>query len=122
MTSERALPITFLLTAALGTGCADFSRGPAPIAADAGEAGAAAPDGGVSFAANVEPILVGGCQRCHSTGGEAGDTTFLLTGDAAADLATTTRFIDPNAPASSRLLAKMSGKGHGGGTLYAAGT
>jgi hypothetical protein len=114
--------MVFVLAAGLGAGCADFSRGSGPTAADAGEGGATGPDAGVSFAADVQPILVAGCQRCHAAGGEAGDTMFLLTGDAAADLATTTPFIDLGAPASSRLLAKMSGRGHGGGTLYAAGT
>jgi hypothetical protein len=76
----------------------------------------------VTFAAGVHGILTGSCQRCHSAGGEAGDTTFLLTGDAAADLAAATPFVDVSAPASSRLLAKMTGRGHGGGTLYAADT
>jgi len=123
MTSERRVGIAFVLLAAL-VGCADFSRGPAAVAVDggAGEGGAVGPDAAVSFAADVHGILIGSCQRCHASGGEAGDTTFLLTGDAAADLAAATLFVDLNAPASSRLLAKMAGRGHGGGTLFAAGT
>ena len=123
MTSERAFRIVVALLA-LGAGCADVSRGPSPATVDAGagEGGVLSPDAAVSFAADVHGILIGGCQSCHAEGAEAGDTTFLLTGDAAADLAAATRFVDVNAPASSRLLAKMSGRGHGGGTLYAAGT
>jgi mono/diheme cytochrome c family protein len=108
---------------ALAVGCADFSRGPSPVVPDGGapEGGTANPDAAVSFA-DVEAILIGSCQRCHSAGGEAGDTTFLLTGDAAADYTTASKFVDVNTPASSRLLAKMSGNGHGGGTVHAAGT
>jgi hypothetical protein len=128
MTSERALlRIAFCALAALAGACADFSRGPAPAGVDggageAGEGGPASPDAAASFATDVHGILTGSCMRCHSDGGEASDTAFLLTGDAAADLETTTRFIDVNAPAASRLLAKMSGNGHGGGTVHAAGT
>jgi hypothetical protein len=123
MTSERAAGLAFVVLAAL-VGCADLSRGPTPAGVDAGagEGGAVGPDAAVSFAADVHGLLLGACQRCHADGAEAGDTAFLLTGDTAADLAATTAFVDVNAPASSRLLAKMSGSGHGGGTLYAAGT
>jgi hypothetical protein len=123
MTSERPFRIVFVLLAALA-GCADFSRGPAPAAVDsgAGEGGAVSPDAAVSFAADVHGILIGSCQRCHAEGAEAGDTLYLLTGDTAADLAATLRFIDLNAPASSQLLGKVAGRGHGGGTLFAAGT
>jgi mono/diheme cytochrome c family protein len=123
MTSERAA-IAFVLAAALvGAvgGCADFSRGPAPVGVDAGASEGGSADAAASFA-DVEAILTGNCQRCHSMGGEAGDTTFLLTGDAAADHATVMNFVDVNAPSASRLLAKMSGNGHGGGTVFAAGT
>src|SRR5580765_545077 len=122
MTSDRFAGAVFAL-AALMVGCADFSRGPAAVAVDAGagERGAPGPDGATSFAA-VEDILIAGCQRCHSTGGEAGDTTLLLTGEATADLETVARFVDVNAPAASRLLAKMSGNGHNGGAVYAAAT
>jgi len=126
MTSSRALWVISLplaLALALVAGCADFERGPAaPAAPDGGVSeGGANLDAAVSFAA-VEAILVGSCQRCHSPGGEASDTTFLLAGDPAADLTAVVRFIDVGAPASSRLLAKMSGNGHGGGTVFAAGT
>ena len=122
MTSERAVRIAAVLFG-LAVGCADFSRGPAAPVADggAGEGGASNPDAGVSFA-DVEAILVDGCQRCHAPGGEASDTTFLISGDPAADHATAAGFVDVNAPGSSRLLARMSGNGHGGGTVHAAGT
>ena len=127
MTSERALGIGLLVLATLGGGCADLSRGPATPVVDAGtteagDGGLPRSDAALSFAADVHGILVGTCQRCHTEGGEAGDTNLLLTGDATADLTATALFVDVNAPASSRLLAKMSGHGHGGGTLYAAGT
>jgi len=88
--------------------------------ADGGDA--ATGDGGVTFAAAVHPLLLSGCQNCHAAGKEAGDTQLLFTGDAAADHATVTMFVDTQAPAGSRLLAKMSGNGHQGGTVYAAGS
>jgi hypothetical protein len=114
---------------ALGGACADFSRGePTPKP----DAGATAPDGGgdgggeggatLSFATAVYPLLMSGCGRCHVAGGEAGGTQLLLTGTAAADLATVTALVDTSAPSSSRLLAKMSGNGHQGGTVYAVGS
>jgi len=128
MTSERLSGMLFAAAAAgalaLFAACADFSRGPAPAGMDggAGAGGSAMSDAGVSFGADVHGLLTGSCMRCHASGGEAADTSFLLTGEAAADLATTTRFIDLNAAAASRLLAKMSGNGHGGGTVFAAGS
>jgi hypothetical protein len=133
MTSRGArLAGLLAAVAALGSGCADFSRGGASpdaggdgaLASDDGgasDAGAGA-DAGVSFAADVHGILTSSCARCHAAGQQAGDTALLLTGVAAADYAVVAPFVDTATPASSRLLAKMSGQGHGGGTLYAAGT
>jgi hypothetical protein len=121
------------LTLGLGllalAGCADFSRGaPTPVP-DAGPTEGGQEDGGageggatLSFAADVYGLLVPTCQRCHSSGAEAGDTQLLFTGTAAADHATVVMFVDTSAPSSSRLLAKMSGNGHQGGTVYAAGS
>jgi len=121
MTSRQALRIASVMFA-LAAGCADFSRGPAPEIPDGGTSeGGPGPDAAVAFA-DVEAILTGSCMRCHTMGGEAGDTTFLLTGDAAADYATAIRLVDVNAPGSSRMLTKMSGNGHGGGTVHAVGT
>jgi len=106
--------------------CADFSRGAQSVAADAGVEphGDAGPADGaaVSFAADVHPLLIAHCQRCHMAGAEAGDTQLLLTGDVAADYATVTRFVDTATPAGSRLLSKVTGNGHGGGTVFAAGS
>lgn len=112
----------------LGVGCADLSRGPsssdAGSSADAGTAGGDSQglDATVSFAGSVHGLLTAGCQRCHAQGEQAGDTQFLLTGDVGADYASASRFINVSTPESSRLLAKMSGNGHGGGTVYALGS
>jgi hypothetical protein len=107
-------------------GCADWERGPAPVVPDAGatsEGGAteAGGDGGaaLSFETDVLPLL-DRCKRCHVAGQEAGDTQLVFTGSASADYATVSKFVDTSAPASSRLLAKMRGQGHEGGTIYAA--
>ena len=107
--------------------CADFSRGDPSPAPDAG----ARPDGGdaaasdgaaVSFATGVYPLLVPTCQSCHATGQQAGDTQLLFTGSAPDDYPTVVTFVDTSAPAGSRLLSKLSGNGHQGGTVYAAGS
>jgi hypothetical protein len=116
-----------------GAGCADWSRGPtstgagADGGAGADAAGAVGTDGGaegsaaqLTFADPIHGLLISACQPCHSTGQEAGDTMYLLTGDATADYTTVSQFIDTSAPAGSQLLVKMSGSGHGGGTVYAA--
>jgi hypothetical protein len=109
-------------------GCADFSRGaPSPSPADAGtsvEAGDASGEGGaaLSFAKDVYPLLVPTCQMCHAQGQMAGDTQLLFIGNAQADYAAVAMFVDTAAPSGSRLLAKMSGNGHQGGTVYAAGS
>src|SRR5262245_13956810 len=108
-------------------GCADLERGPAPVEPDAAASDAAAGDGAtdgaaLSFATSVQPILQQGCSRCHVAGGEAAETQFILSGDAAADYAAASRFVDTAAPSGSRLLAKMRGQGHQGGSIYAAGS
>ena len=53
---------------------------------------------------------------------EAGDTQLLFSGAATADFAVVSRLVDIGAPAESRLLSKASGNGHGGGTVFAAGS
>jgi hypothetical protein len=108
--------------------CADFSRGEPSPAVDAGSlppgGDAAAGDGAsaLSFATDVFPLLVPTCQMCHAPGQMAGDTQLLFSGTAATDYPTVLMFVDTSAPAGSRLLAKMSGNGHQGGTVYAAGS
>lgn len=73
----------------------------------------------ISFAANVSPLLVP-CARCHATGQEAGNTALIFPGSPDGDYAAVIPFLDTAAPSSSRLLAKMRGLGHQGGTIYAA--
>jgi hypothetical protein len=123
MTSRALLVIVVALA-----GCADWERGPAPVVpeagaapdAGAGETGAEA-GGSLSYAADVAPLMQR-CASCHATGQEAGRTQLILTGNPAADYATVTKFVDTSAPSGSRLLSKMSGKGHEGGAIYAAGS
>jgi len=113
-----------LVAAALG--CADFSRGRPSL--DAGGAGGAA-DGGMagdgqgalSFATAVYPLLTV-CMNCHVPGGAASSTSLIFTGSATADYTVVLSFVDTATPGSSRLLSKVSGNGHGGGTIYAPGT
>ena len=111
-------------------GCADFSRGPSSAAGhdagaglDAGAGDAVATDGGgTSFANDIEPLLVPTCQDCHAAGGQAADTRLLFTGKPATDYTAVVSFVDTSSPSGSRLLSKMSGNGHQGGAVYAAGS
>ena len=131
---RRGLAVGALACALALAACADFSRGePSPAMADAGgppatgdaaTADGAAGDGAAaSFATGVYPLLVPTCQMCHATGQQAGDTQLLFTGDAATDYATVGRCSStPPRRQASRLLAKMTGNGHQGGTVYAAGS
>jgi mono/diheme cytochrome c family protein len=125
MSSDRRFPARRLALALLfgaALGCADFSRGgPAPETGGAPEAGAQGDGGALSFAGDVYPLL-SPCQNCHVPGGAASSTSLIFMGNASADYTTVVNFVNTSAPASSRLLAKMSGSGHGGGTIYAAGT
>ena len=123
VTASR-LGVATVALALLAVGCADFSRGSAaPDAADAAtEAASPGGDAILSFATDVYPILTAACPRGPVAGGQAGDTQLIFVGNAAADLAELMPFIDTSAPGSSRMLAKMSGQGHGGGVVYAAGS
>jgi len=128
MSSSPRLPGATALLAALvclGTGCADFSRGaPSPDAGAPPPGPGGGADGGanVSFASEVQPLLVSGCQGCHRAGGAAGDTSLVLSGEVEADYLQATSSIDASNPPASRLLRKAAGAGHGGGAIYPDGT
>lgn len=111
------------LVAAAPLGCADFSRGPTQVSTDETPDGGGSGDGkgSLSFATDVYPLLTI-CQNCHVAGGAASATSLLFAGNAATDYTTILKFVDTSAPEGSRMLSKMSGNGHGGGTIYAAGT
>lgn len=128
--SSRRAGQWLLLGLLLASACADLERG--ERAADAGMA--ASPDGGsdadagdggaggLSFTRGVHRVLLDGCRRCHQATGMAGDTGLVLTGDPTIDREVSLKFVNREQPPSSRLLSKASGIGHGGGTVYAAGT
>jgi len=129
--NARVSPAAAAFCCTLSLACADFARGPASMSADAGAAsdglggdgeGGGGDGAALSFAASVHPILLAACKSCHATGQQAGDTLLLLTGDAPGDYLAVSRFFDTAAPAGARLLSKMSGNGHGGGSIYAAGS
>jgi hypothetical protein len=109
-------------------GCADVERGPRPSQPDAapdvaaGDGGGMAGEaGGISFT-SVRPLIDEGCRRCHSAGGMAATSSFLLTGETMADYTAVRPLVDLAAPAGSRLLTKASGQGHGGGVIYKPGS
>ena len=105
--------------------CADLERGPRPPEVDAGGAGDAGrgdgTGGAVVFAA-VRPLLVTGCGSCHASGQQAGNTSFLVSMDAAADYRSARAMVDPMNAAASRLLGKGTGQGHGGGAVWLVGS
>jgi hypothetical protein len=126
MSSDRRLrsPLWALAPILFGAalGCADFSRGgPGFDAGEPTEAAAKSDGAALSFATDIYPLL-SPCRNCHVPGGAASSTSLIFTGTAAADYTTVLNFVNTSSPASSRMLAKMSGSGHGGGTIYAAGT
>lgn len=127
--SSRALGFgLFALFAGVAGGCADFERGePSPDAGvtspgTGGDGGPGSGGDGASFTTTVHPLLTSGCQSCHRSGGSAGDSGFVLTGDVAADYSEAVSLIDTASPELSRLVRKAAGQGHGGGTIYGQGT
>ncbi|MEO8178173.1 MAG: hypothetical protein ABI895_04995 [Deltaproteobacteria bacterium] len=121
MSSERWLSTLALLGVLWpGAGCADFSRGK-PLAAgnsdspDASDAGGGV---GSSYAADIHPLLLGGCSSCHSPTGAASGTQLVLTGSAPADYVSVSKLVDVDTPDASRLLVKAQGRGHVGGAIY----
>jgi hypothetical protein len=113
------MPVSLL---AWAPACADFSRGqPAAEASASGDAGAPPDGASLSFATDVYPLLTV-CANCHVPGGAASSSALIFAGRAATDYEPVLKFVQTTAPASSRLLAKVSGSGHGGGTIYASET
>jgi hypothetical protein len=120
--SSRTIALLCLIA-----GCADFERGDPspepPPGQDAGTIGdgAAGADGvAASFARDIHPILVDRCGRCHSSSGQASDTSLVLGSDANRDLPSVRKLVNLENPAASRLLIKGAGTGHGGGAILAA--
>ncbi|MCG5052772.1 MAG: hypothetical protein KA712_07410 [Myxococcales bacterium] len=107
-------------------GCADFERGDdAPLPEAPAAPDAAATEGGraaASFETDILPLLTEGCAGCHSSGGQAANTTLLYTGTASADLAASLPYVNQNDPTASRLVTKALGRGHGGGMVWASGS
>jgi hypothetical protein len=103
-----------------GDGAAASTSGGAGESDDGGSTGGDSTGGatGLSFAADVEPLLDAGCERCHSSDGQASTTAFLLVGEIEADYETTIEFVNLGDPEASRLLAKGAGKGHTGGVVF----
>jgi hypothetical protein len=116
---NRRWALVPLLAAALG--CADFSRGPSLDAGETAEAGPTGDGAALSFATDIYPLLAT-CMTCHVPGGQASSSALIFTSNASTDYKTVMQFVDTAAPTSSRILTKVSGNGHGGGTVYAAGT
>jgi mono/diheme cytochrome c family protein len=108
----------------LGVACADFSRGDALDTSGGGEglpdAMPSDSEGGSSssYGADIHELLLDGCASCHAAAGAASGTGFLLSGNAPEDYPSTSKFVDVAAPAQSRLVVKMEGRGHTGGAIY----
>lgn len=100
-------------------GCADFQRGDYWVSEDSAGTAETGAEGLYGYGADVHVLLDTGCERCHAPGNSAGNTDFLITSDdVEASYASTLEFVDLESPATSRLLAKAAGAGHGGGAVY----
>ncbi|MES1206860.1 MAG: hypothetical protein ABUS79_13060 [Pseudomonadota bacterium] len=78
---------------------------------------------GPSFARVIHPLFVATCKACHTAGGAAGATPFVMTGDAEADHRVLARFADVRVPEASKLLQKASGAMlHAGAAPWPAGS
>jgi mono/diheme cytochrome c family protein len=121
MNSERWLSTLALLGLLWpSAGCADFSRGK-PLAAgtsDAPDASGAGGGAGSSYAADIQPLLLGSCGSCHAPTGAASGSQLVFTGSAPDDYASVSSLVDLDNPNTSRLLVKAQGRGHGGGAIY----
>ena len=71
-----------------------------------------------SFRRTVHPALLQACQSCHVTGGPAGMTRLVLSGDPASDHRSVSIVVDPRDPPASPLISKAAGEAHGGGALW----
>jgi hypothetical protein len=112
--------------------CVDWERGPPSpdtgmsSANDAGMGGATDAAGEaaarLSYATAVHPLMIDGCAHCHSAAGSARSSAFILSDNPTSDRQQVLKYVNPDNPAASRILAKTAGMGHGGGTVYAATT
>jgi hypothetical protein len=101
--------------------CADFSRG-APLAdGSAGSSMGAGSDAGaptgVSYGADIHPLLMERCGSCHSPTGAASGTALVFTGSVPDDYLSTFNLVSVETPEASRLAVKMAGRGHQGGAI-----
>lgn len=72
------------------------------------------------YASDVYPILEADCMSCHQTGGNAGYTDFILSGDSDADLEVVVESMERTVGGMPYLLAKATGfAGHTGGARFA---
>jgi hypothetical protein len=98
-------------------------RADAPVPEAASMSAVAGPEavsraGRLDYAPIVHDALNQACSGCHRSGALAGNTGYVLSGEAAADFASARRFVDLEAPEASSLLLKASGAGHAGGAIY----
>ena len=80
--------------------------------------GGSSSSSGSSYGADIHALLQGGCASCHASAGAASSTGLVFTGNVPDDYLSTLDFVDVDAPAASRLVVKMEGRGHVGGAIY----
>jgi mono/diheme cytochrome c family protein len=76
----------------------------------------------ITFSGRIRKQLAGDCESCHASGGAAGSTRYVISGELDADYRVAKQLVDTNDPKSSVLLRKASGNGHAGGTTYPIGS
>jgi len=108
----RGVLLCLLSAILLAGACADFGRGPPPDASPDG------PSDLPVFENDVYPVLQSHCENCHSQDSQAGNTRFVMTGNAKADRAMVVALVLPDDPDNSPLLQRAIGNGaHGGGSV-----
>lgn len=106
-----------------GTGACGFSRGePLPDAGQVDATTDAGMAGEVTFEADILPLLESRCGVCHAPGEAAGDSNFVLEGDAGDDYASVRALVNTDAPEDSRIVVQARGVGHSGGAIWNAGS
>lgn len=102
-----------LALSVLVVGCFDpFSYGT--------RAGGGAVPEGVTYQVDVYPLLLSYCSTCHSAGGAAATSGFVLSSDATSDYDGVVSLVSEGDPDSSTLLQKASGQtAHAGSGVLA---
>jgi hypothetical protein len=115
MPSKSCLAVLVTALVAAAASCADFHRGPAPLAGGTDAAQVA----DSMFEKLVYPILESNCKECHAAGREASASKLVLTGNFFLDRFEVVALVIPGNPTGSELLIQQTLDTHPGGQRLA---